>query len=113
MVLALQDIEAIKAASEQLRKSSDFFRAVIDTVRKPLLVLNSELRIVSANKSFFSTFQVSQEMTINNSIYELGNGQWNIPKLRELLDECYRRKSQRPTSRWSITLKASDVKRCC
>lgn len=92
VVLALQDIEAIKAASEQLRKSSDFFRAVIDTVRGPLLVLNSELRIVSANKSFFSTFQVSQEMTINNSIYELGNGQWNIPKLRELLERVLPKK---------------------
>jgi len=86
VVLALQDIDAIKTASEQLRKSSDFFRAVIDTVRGPLLVLNSELRIVSANQAFFNTFQVSQEKTINKSIYDLGNGQWNIPKLRDLLE---------------------------
>jgi two-component system, chemotaxis family, CheB/CheR fusion protein len=86
VVLALQDIDAIKAASEQLRKSSEFFRGMLDTVREPLLVLDPELRVLSVNKPFLTVFQVSSAKTVNMPIYDLGNGQWNIPKLRDLFD---------------------------
>ena len=53
VVLTLQDIDAIKIASEQTRKSSEFFRGIIDTVREPLLVLNAELRIVAGESAIF------------------------------------------------------------
>ncbi len=86
VVLALQDIEAIKAASEQLRRSSEFFRGILDTVREPLLVLDRELRVVSANRPFLSAFQVSESETVKQYVYDLGNGQWNLPKLRDLLE---------------------------
>ena len=86
-VLALQDIDAIKGANEQLRKSTEFFRGVINTVIEPLLVLDAELRVVMANEPFFSTFKVSPEQTVNKFLYSLGKGQWNIPKLRTLLEE--------------------------
>jgi two-component system, chemotaxis family, CheB/CheR fusion protein len=85
VVLALQDIDALKAAGEQSKKSVEFFRAVLGTVRGPLLVLDHELRIFSANDAFLSTFQVSLEETNRRFVYDLGNGQWNIPRLRELL----------------------------
>ena len=85
-VLALQDIHAVKSANEQLEKSAVFFRGIIDTVREPLLVLDHEQRVVAANESFLSTFEVSLEQTVNRMLYELGNGQWNITALRKLLD---------------------------
>lgn len=87
VVLALQDIEIIKTASEQLRRSSEFFRGVTNTVMEPLLVLDAELRVVTANEPFLTSFKVSQEETVNKFIYSLGNGQWDIPRLRTLLEE--------------------------
>ncbi len=87
VVLALQDIDAIKIAGEQLRKSSEFFRGIIDTVREPLLVLDGDLRVIATNKPFLTDFQVSGEETIGIFVYDLGNGQWNIPLLRTLLEQ--------------------------
>ena len=86
VVLALQDISVVKAANEQLARSTEFFRGIIDTVREPLLVLDGELRVVSANKPFLTTFQVTHGQTVNRFVHDLGNGQWNIPRLRELLE---------------------------
>lgn len=87
VVLVLQDIDVIKAANEQLTKSSELFYAIINTVRQPLLVLDCDLRIISVNQSFLRTFKVSREQTVNKFLYRLGNEQWNIPKLRALLEE--------------------------
>ena len=86
VVLALQDIHAVKAANEQLAKSSAFFHGMIDTVREPLVVLDHEQRVVAVNESFLRTFQVSLDHTINRSLYDLGNGQWQISALRKLLE---------------------------
>ncbi|MFC5862814.1 chemotaxis protein CheB [Acidicapsa dinghuensis] len=85
-VLALQDIDAIKSARDQLARSNDFFRGISDTVREPLLVLDADLRVISANESFLNTFKVSSEQTSNRLLYDLGNGQWQIPALRKLLE---------------------------
>jgi two-component system, chemotaxis family, CheB/CheR fusion protein len=58
----------------------------VDTVREPMLVLDGDLTVESANRSFFNAFRVSPEETLGRHVYELGNGQWNIPRLRELLE---------------------------
>src|SRR3984893_1257196 len=60
---------------------------IVDTVREPLLMLDTTLRVRSANRAFYQTFQVSSEETENRLIYELGNGQWDIPTLRTLLED--------------------------
>ena len=60
---------------------------IVDTVREPLLILDATLRVRSANRAFYQTFQVSSEETENRLIYELGNGQWDIPDLRTLLED--------------------------
>lgn len=86
VVLTLQDIDAIKSARDQLARSAGFFRGISNTVREPLLVLDAQLRVLSANESFLSTFKVSMEQTVNNLLYDLGNGQWQIPALRKLLE---------------------------
>ncbi|HXQ20589.1 MAG TPA: chemotaxis protein CheB [Candidatus Acidoferrales bacterium] len=74
-------------AAEALQEARLYAESIVDTVREPLLVLDADLRVRSANQSFYATFQVSQEDTVGQLLYELGNGQWDIPTLRALLAE--------------------------
>jgi two-component system, chemotaxis family, CheB/CheR fusion protein len=83
-VVSFQDIDALKRTVEQTR---DYADALIENAREPILVLSGELRVTAANRSFYRTFQVSHEETENRLIFELGNGQWNIPELRKLLSD--------------------------
>jgi chemotaxis protein methyltransferase CheR len=61
--------------------------AIVDTVREPLVVLDRELRVVTASRSFYRTFGVNPQNTVGQLFYDLGEGQWNIPALRKLLEE--------------------------
>lgn len=63
------------------------FEDIVDTVREPLIVLDSDLRVLSANRSFYDSFRVIPGETIGNLIYDLGNRQWDIPRLRTLLED--------------------------
>ncbi len=63
------------------------YEDIIETAREPILMLDSDLRVLSANRSFYDSFQVTSQETIGNLIYDLGNRQWDIPKLRTLLEE--------------------------
>ncbi len=65
----------------------DYALNIVDTVREPLLILDTTLRVRSANRAFYQTFQVSPDETVGRLIYELGNGQWDIPDLRTLLED--------------------------
>src|SRR3954451_12939641 len=60
---------------------------IVDTVREPLLILDATLRVQSANRAFYQTFLVTLAETEGRLIYELGNGQWDIPSLRTLLED--------------------------
>lgn len=71
----------------------DYAEAVVETVREPLVVLDSDLRILTANRSFYKIFHVNKKQTENKLIYELGNGQWNHPGLRHLLNDILPQKS--------------------
>jgi chemotaxis protein methyltransferase CheR len=62
-------------------------QGIVDTVREPVLVLDKELRVVAASRSFYSAFKVSPENTQGKLLYALGDGQWDIPKLRVLLEK--------------------------
>ena len=62
-------------------------QGIVDTVREPVLVLDKELRVIAASRSFYSTFKVSPEDTQGRLLYALGDGQWDIPKLRVLLEK--------------------------
>ena len=70
-----------------LRRAPVQAKGVVDAVRDPLLVVDRDLCVVSANPAFFETFQVSSEETIGRSFYELGEGQWDIQDLRLLLEK--------------------------
>ncbi len=65
---------------------NNFYENIVNTVREPLLILDKHLRIVKASRSFFDFFKVSPDKTIGKLIYDLGDHQWDIPKLRELLE---------------------------
>jgi two-component system CheB/CheR fusion protein len=60
--------------------------SIVSAVNQPLIVLNGSLQVVSASTSFYAHFKVTPEQTIGRKIYRLGNGQWNIPALRELIE---------------------------
>ena len=61
-------------------------QAIVDTVRDPLLVLDQNLRIIAASRSFYQTFQLVREDVRGHLLYEIDDGQWNIPELRTLLE---------------------------
>src|ERR1044072_148703 len=71
----------------------DYALNIVDTVREPLFILATTLRVRSANRAFYQTFQVSAEETVGQLIYELGNGQWDIPDLRTLLEAIVPKRS--------------------
>ena len=70
-----------------VREALRYAESIIETVREPLVVLNVDLKILSANRSFYKTFKVTPHETIGNFIYDLGDRQWNIPKLRTLFED--------------------------
>ena len=74
-------------------RSREFADSVIDTIREPLIVLDQELRVVNASRSFYEVFKVNPEETVRQLIYDLGNKQWDIPKLRELLETILPKKT--------------------
>lgn len=73
--------------TEILQAEREFADSILETVRESLLVLDSELKVISANHHFLKTFKVSKSDTENLKLYDLGNGQWDIPKLRILLEQ--------------------------
>ena len=87
-VLQLLDIDELKRTLEQVRRSRDFASAIVQTVREPLVVLDSQLRIEAANRAFFQTFRTSPEDSLKRSVYEVGGGQFDFPKLHDLLDNA-------------------------
>ena len=84
-VITFTDITSTKQAQQSAVDARLFAEGIIDTVREPLLVLDSGLSVITANRSFYATFMVSREETENRHIFELGSGQWNIPQLKKYL----------------------------
>src|SRR3989339_590370 len=83
----------LTAAEQQIKYERDYSESIIGTMREPLLVLDKDLRVVSANRAFYGTFKVKEKETEGNLVYELGNGQWNIPALKVLLTNILPKKS--------------------
>ena len=87
ILLAMEDITERKQLEAEIQDAREYAENIVETVREPLVVLNSDLKILTANHSFYDTFKVTPEETIGNFIYDLGNRQWDIPKLRVLFEE--------------------------
>jgi two-component system, chemotaxis family, CheB/CheR fusion protein len=77
----------LQVKNEQLSESYEYAEAIFDTIREAVLILDKDFRIKSANKAFYEIFHVSEEETEGLLIYELGNRQWDILRLRQLLEE--------------------------
>ena len=86
-VVVLVDIDALKRNAEQLRQARDYAEAIVQTVREALVILTADLHVMTANRQFYQLFQVNKEETEQRSLFELGNGQWDIPQLRSLLED--------------------------
>jgi two-component system CheB/CheR fusion protein len=90
VVFTFTEVTRLKRSEEAMTAARNYAESIVDTTRECLLVLDLELKVGSANRAFYQTFQVLPEETENRLIYDLGNRQWNIPRLRELLEEVTR-----------------------
>ncbi|HEU0173055.1 MAG TPA: chemotaxis protein CheB [Blastocatellia bacterium] len=92
-VVVLMDIDALKKIEREIEAERNYAEAILRTTRDPLLVLRDDLTVESANDAFYKTFKVKPAETEGRLIYELGGRQWNIPQLRQLLEEIIPRDS--------------------
>ena len=86
--------QELQMRNEQLAEIQEYSEAIFTTIRESLLILDKNLRIKNANSCFYKTFHVTEEETEGKLLYEVGNKQWNIPRLKELLEEIIPRNSQ-------------------
>ncbi|MCU1258605.1 MAG: Chemotaxis protein methyltransferase CheR [Bryobacterales bacterium] len=86
VVLQMLDIDALQRSLDDAKAARNYAEAIVDTVREPLVVLDSGLVVQRANRSFYETFRVSPQETESRHFYELGNGQWNLPNVHAMLD---------------------------
>ena len=75
----VRDITECKRLEDKLKDASEYAKNIVNTVREPLVVLDDKFRVISANRSFYSTFKVTPEMSENTLLFDIGNGQWEIP----------------------------------
>jgi two-component system CheB/CheR fusion protein len=87
VLMVLFDIDAMKRSMVETRRARDYARAIVETVREPLVVLDSRLRVATANQSFFAAFRLSPKEVGNQSLFELAGGAWGDPDLRRLLEQ--------------------------
>ncbi len=87
VVLTFTDITERKHAADAVNEARIYSEAIVQTIRQPLLTLDAGLLIQSANRAFYTLFQVPEEEIRNRRIYELGGGQWDIPALRKLFED--------------------------
>jgi two-component system, chemotaxis family, CheB/CheR fusion protein len=94
VVITFSNINNLKTAYEEINKlnqdiqlAREYADNIIDTVRDSLLILDKDLKVLSANRSFYKMFNTTGEKTVGKFIYELDNKNWEIPQLRELLEQ--------------------------
>ncbi|MFP4622625.1 MAG: chemotaxis protein CheB [Gemmatimonadota bacterium] len=87
VVVTFVDITARKHAEMELERARHYAESIVETLHEPLLVLEPDLRVRTANPAFFEHFEVREDETIGRLIYDLGNSQWDIPELRTLLED--------------------------
>ena len=93
VVLVLSDIDRLKRSEQEASSAREYAEAILHATPVPFLVLQADLRVNTASEAFYKTFQVAPDATEGRLVYEIGNGQWNIPQLRELLEEIIPQRS--------------------
>lgn len=84
-VITFQDIDPLKRGLQAAEAARDYAEGIIETVREPLLVIDADFRVQRGTTAFYDLFMASREETEGRFLYDLGNGQWNDPRLRELI----------------------------
>ena len=77
----------VEERTRMLRESQEYLSSIVETIRESLLVMDKNYKILSANNHFLNTFKVSTNETKGKLLYDLGNGQWNIPELKKMMEE--------------------------
>jgi PAS domain S-box-containing protein len=93
MLGMFRDVTERKKAEEKVKTALDYSNAIIATAREPILVLDRNMRVISTNSSFCTTFRVTEKETIGRYLPDLGNKQWNISSLIHLLKEILPKKT--------------------
>jgi two-component system, chemotaxis family, CheB/CheR fusion protein len=86
VVITFTDVTERKRAEKETMEAKIYAESIVETVRESLLTLDPDLRVISANRQFYRTFRTTREETENKRIYELADGQWEIPALRDLIE---------------------------
>jgi chemotaxis methyl-accepting protein methylase/signal transduction histidine kinase len=92
-VVTFSNVSRLKEVESHLRYEKTYAERIAETVRHPLLVLDGQLQVLSANRAFYEAFRVDPNQTTGREVYDLGNGQWNIPQLRTLLEDILPKES--------------------
>ncbi len=94
VVITFLDITKLKLIEKKLEDALKLAESIVDTTREGLIILDADLRVVSANRSFYRTFALKAQDTVGKFLYELGKQQWDIPELRQLLEKILPEKSE-------------------
>ena len=94
LVITFSDITAIKMLELSIQDARNYAESIISTVLEPLVVLNADLRVVSANRSFYRDFNVAPEETEGRLLYSIGKGQWDLPELHSLLGDVLEKNTE-------------------
>lgn len=86
VVVTFSEVTELKQAEEAVQEARDFAESVVEAVRTPLVMLDADLRVRSANRSFYQTFRATREGSEGRQVYDLCGGQWDVPALRALLE---------------------------
>jgi two-component system CheB/CheR fusion protein len=87
VVLTFTEITRLKLSEQDARVARAYAEGIVETMRDPLMVLDSAFRVVSANRAFYDFFKTVPANTVAREVFALGDGQWDIPKLRTLLEK--------------------------
>ena len=105
--------EQAQKAERALAKALAYGDDIIATLREPFLVLDHDLRVKTANRSFYDSFHVSKEETENRLVYDLGNGQWDIPAYGSCWMKSFPATNRSTTLRLNTPSRLSVARPCC
>jgi two-component system, chemotaxis family, CheB/CheR fusion protein len=108
-LMTVVDINEIKRTLFRVKEAYDYANDIVETVREPLIILGAGMKVITANRSFYETFRVKPEETEGRYIYDLGNGQWNIPDLRQRLQNVLSEKKS--FSDYEVSIEFPDIGR--
>ena len=93
--VTFMNISQIKNSQKKIQSALEYSENIINTVREPLIILDQEQRVISANQSFFETFKLKKSETEGENIYKIAKSEWNIPSLRNLLQEILQKNNEK------------------